>query len=45
MICVPIEGLSYNYGDNMSVINNAQQPVSSLNKKSSSHYLLISSNK
>ena len=34
MMGVPISGLSFIYGDNMSVINNTQKPESTLKKKS-----------
>ena len=33
MMSVPLEGPSYVYGDNMSVINNTQRPESVLKKK------------
>ena len=36
MMGVAIEGPSYIYGDNMSVINNTQRPESTLKKKSNS---------
>ena len=36
MMGVPIDGPSYVYGDNMSVINNTQKPESVLKKKSNS---------
>jgi hypothetical protein len=36
MMGIPIEGPSYIYGDNMSVIHNTQRPESTLNKKSNS---------
>ena len=36
MMGVPIEGPSYIYGDNMSVIHNTQRPESTLKKKSNS---------
>ena len=36
MMGVAIEGASYIYGDNMSVINNTQRPESTLRKKSNS---------
>ena len=36
MMCVPIFGPSLIYGDNMSVIHNTQQPVSTLKKKNNS---------
>ena len=36
MMGVPIEGASYVYGDNMSVIHNTQRPESTLKKKSNS---------
>jgi hypothetical protein len=36
MMEVPISGPSYIYGDNMSVIHNAQRPESTLKKKSNS---------
>ena len=36
MMGVPIDGPSYVYGDNMSVINNTQKPKSVLKKKSNS---------
>ena len=36
MMGVPVDGLSYIYGDNMSVINNMQKPESVLKKKSNS---------
>ena len=36
MMGVPIDGLSYVYGDNMSVTNNTQKPESVLKKKSNS---------
>ena len=31
---IPLEGPTYMYGDNMSVIHNTQRPESTLNKKS-----------
>ena len=36
MMGIPVSGSSYFYGDNMSVINNAQKPESVLRKKSNS---------
>ena len=36
MMGMPLDGPSYIYGDNMSVINNTQQPESVLKKKSNS---------
>ena len=36
MMGVPLDGPSYVHGDNMSVINNTQQPESVLRKKSNS---------
>ena len=36
MMGVPVDGPSYIYGDNMSVINNTQKPESVLKKKSNS---------
>ena len=36
MMGVPLDGPSYVYGDNMSVINNTQKPESVLKKKSNS---------
>jgi hypothetical protein len=36
MMGIEVEGLSYVYGDNMSVIHNMQQPESMLKKKSNS---------
>ena len=36
MMGVPVDGTSYIYGDNMSVINNMQKPESVLKKKSNS---------
>ena len=36
MMGIPIEGPSYIYVDNMSVIHNTQQPESTISKKSNS---------
>ena len=36
MMGVPIDGLAFVYGDNMSVIHNTQRPESTLKKKSNS---------
>ena len=36
MMGVPVDGPTYIYGDNMSVINNTSKPESTLNKKSNS---------
>ena len=36
MMCVPLPGPTYVYGDNMSVIHNTQRPESTLKKKSNS---------
>ena len=36
MICIPIEGPTYMYEENMSVIYNTSQPDSTLKKKSNS---------
>ena len=38
MMGVPVTGPTYAYGDNMSVIHNAQQSESTLKKKSNSIY-------
>ena len=36
MMGIPIDGPSYLYGDNMSVLHNTQKPESTLKKKSNS---------
>ena len=36
MMGIPLEGPSYTYGDNMSVIHNTQRPDSTLKKKCNS---------
>ena len=42
MMGVPLEGPTYVFGDNMSVINNTSKPESTLKKKSNAIAIMLS---